>query len=314
LLVGGFGLYLMSLGLPFLPESVLRRSLVAGTGMQLAQARLGGLLQAVYTNVRVNLLAYGGMHILSALVLSAWGAARGIRDLAERRVQQAKLIAAGFLAVVGLAQIFAGSLVSVSRYEIYVLALCLGTLMVVFAVETNTLLHHLSSLGRLGLCLSILVLGAGYAFRAVDAVKGARAMQLLDGTISRFLVEVWREPVAVSGFGRLTWRNPWGAVPVQLSEFGTLLPEEVDRKAQLLVAHYGIRLAVLDATSAAPVPNDWEKVAELRLPGGGPLGSNLYAVHAEDKAAITKALQRFWETLSTPAVLRLPPKVVVLRD
>jgi hypothetical protein len=62
------------------------------------------------------------------------------------------------------------------------------------------------------------------------------------------------------------------------------------------------------------VPNDWEKVAELRLPDGGPLGSNFYAVRPEDRAAIAETLKRFWETLSTPAALRLSPKVAVLRD
>ena len=86
LLVGGFGLFLVSQGLPFLPQSVLERSMVAGTSAQLDFAGPLGLLHAVYTNTRVNLLAYGGTHILGALLLAGWGTVRpGPRRPARRR-------------------------------------------------------------------------------------------------------------------------------------------------------------------------------------------------------------------------------------
>src|SRR6478752_2985424 len=78
-------------------------------------------------------------------------------------VRHARLAAAGFFALVGLAQLLAGSLVSVSRYEIYVLALALGALLVVWAEPIDAALRGLGPLGHAALCLSILALGAGYA-------------------------------------------------------------------------------------------------------------------------------------------------------
>ena len=176
LLVGGFGLYLLSIGLPFLPQSVLERSMVAGTGAHSADAGVMGLLRSVYANTRVNLLAYGGTHILGALVLVLWGpCARRLRPGAA-----CAAAAAGFFALVGLAQLLAGSLVSVSRYEIYVLALALGALLVVWAEPIDAALRAWGRWATPRSACPILALGAGYAFRTVDAVKAAWTMHRLD--------------------------------------------------------------------------------------------------------------------------------------
>ena len=130
-------------------------------------------------------------------------------------VRHARLAAAGFFALVGFAQLLAGSLVSVSRYEIYVLALALGALLVVWAEPIDAALRGLGPLGHAALCLSILALGAGYAFRTVDAVKAAWTMHRLDDQAWRFVVEEWRGPIVATRYGRLNWRNPYyaGALP-----------------------------------------------------------------------------------------------------
>jgi hypothetical protein len=226
---------------------------------------------------------------------------------------QVRLTAAGFFLVVGLAQMLAGSLVSVSRYEIYVLTLGLGALMVVFAAETDALLRRRAPFGPVALSLTILVVGAGYALRTVDAVKSAHAMQLVGGTVRQFLVEDWRAPVAVTRYGMLSWRNPWTTEPIEAPPRGGppgSRPGSAEADARQLaanvVARHNIRLAVLDPESAALAPEGWEKVAEFRLPHGDQLGFDLYAVNRESREAILAALERFRTRLAGPVQLRLP--------
>jgi hypothetical protein len=213
-------------------------------------------------------------------------------------------VAAGFFLVVGLSQLVAGSLVSVSRYEIYVLALGLGVLMVVFAAEADALLRRLSSLAPIALSLFILVLGAGYALRTVDAVKGAHAMQAVSGTLRQFVIEEWRGPVAVSRYSWLSWRNPW---PVEPVEFGPFADSAAEGRlgAAAVAARHDIRLAILDPNLEATVPSGWEKVAEIRFVGDNLLGYDFYAVRPERCAAILAMLERFQARLAGPVELRL---------
>ena len=116
----GFGFYLHSLGLPWLPNSVLARSNVASTGLEIADSGAIALLRAVWSNFRQNLLAFGATHILVMLVAACWGVARAAPRLPVRhgRTGWVSVAAAGFFAVIAVAQLTGGSLVSFSRYEI----------------------------------------------------------------------------------------------------------------------------------------------------------------------------------------------------
>ena len=68
-----FGLFLHSLGLPWLPSSVLSRSAVASSGLDLADEGSLALVRAIYTAFRVNLMAYGGTLISVLIVVALWG-------------------------------------------------------------------------------------------------------------------------------------------------------------------------------------------------------------------------------------------------
>src|SRR4051812_39964447 len=64
LVLAAFVATMHALGLPSLPQSVVDRSMVAGTGTRTDWRKLPGtLIWILYTNLRVNLLSHGGAHI-----------------------------------------------------------------------------------------------------------------------------------------------------------------------------------------------------------------------------------------------------------
>ncbi len=203
--IGGFALYLHSLGLPYLPNSVLARSEVASTGLDLAEAGAGpaALVRALYSSFRVNLLAYGATHILGMLVALAWGVSRAARLPRQGRARWAEVTAFGFFAVVALAQLTGGSLSSFSRYEIYVLALGVGALMVVFAAEADAFLARLRPASCAAFCLAVLLLFAGYALRTVDSISAAGNSHDQQYQLLRYVTEFYRRPVAIDHPGRI---------------------------------------------------------------------------------------------------------------
>jgi hypothetical protein len=73
--IGGFGLYLHSLGLPWLPSSVLVKSQVANADMNISDSALAGFLVTLVRNLANNLDAYGGVQIavMVAALLAVWG-------------------------------------------------------------------------------------------------------------------------------------------------------------------------------------------------------------------------------------------------
>lgn len=311
-----------ALGLPALPQSVMDRSLVAGAGGRTDWRHLPGtLIWTLYTNLRVNLLSHGGAHILLGLLVLAWGSVTGLgprpaefrwtRPLAafDRR-DRARIGAVLLFAAAGLAHVLAGSLASVSRYEIYILGLGLGALLVAFDCPVDALCGRLGPVAAAALCASFLIGGAGYALRSVDAVKAAEALHATDDQMARFVTEYWRGPVMVTRWGRINWRNPWpvAAMPTPSRN----VPDDVQiRQAEEEAERRGIGLALLYDGGGTVEPPFWEPVARLaarRLGAGDTnFGITLYAVTPEAVPRIRAALAAFAPTVPAVTALEMLP-------
>lgn len=323
LVLGGFFAVMHSLGLPTLPQSVIDRSMVAGTGAATDWRRLpGSLIWILYTNLRVNLLSHGGAHILLGILVVGWGAAIGVgpHDRATFRLTQplagfdprdrARLAAAGVFACAGLAHVLAGSLVSISRYEIYILALGLGSLLVVFDRPAAALTARLGPVACAAICVSFLLGGAGYALRSIDAVKAAQALHATDDQMARFVTEYWRGPVIVTRWGRINWRNPYAVAAMPPPS--RLVPDAVQiAEAEAEAARRGIGLALLYDGGGTVEPPAWRRVARLaaRRIGAGDTnyGITLYAVTEAAVPQIQAALRDFAPTVPAVTVLQVLP-------
>jgi len=246
--LAGFGLFLQGLGLPWLPQSVIERSLLAG-------AEPNSLPRALWTNLRVNLVAYGGAQLVALMVALAWGVARSWPgwDAAGRAEPAARtrVVIGGFGVLVLGAQLLGGSLVSVSRYEVYATLLGLGALLVVFDTAIATALRPR---WIPGICLSLLALGAGQVLRTPDAVKAAVEMHRTDDVLARFLAERWPHPVMTTRPGRLNWRAP--------AHVSAITPAAApDAAAEALAARHGVGLALIE--ERRNVPAGWVPVGRL---------------------------------------------------
>ncbi|WP_431268605.1 hypothetical protein [Dankookia sp. P2] len=280
-----------------------------------------GFIWILYTNLRVNLLSHGGAHILLGLLVTAWGTVVGLgpRNATFRWTSplagfdgrdRARIAAAMLFACAGLAHVLAGSLVSISRYEVYVVVLGLGAMLVVFDRPAATLFGRMGAWTCAAVCASFLLGGAGYALRSIDAVKSAQALHATDDQMARFVTEYWRGPVMVTRWGRINWRNPNVVAPMPPPSVA--IPEAVQiAQAEAEAARRGIGLALLYDGGGTVEPPAWHPVARLaaRRIGAGETNSGitLYAVTGDDVPRIQAALRDFAPTVPAITMLEMLP-------
>ncbi len=310
LLAGGlpvlaFCWFLHSQGLPWLPLSVLDRSRVAVTGLEVGASGPLALVQAIYAACRTNLMAYGGAHIAALLVALA----------AAFRWEARRAVVVGFCGLICVAQLAGGSLNSFSRYEIYVLVLGLAGLMVLHAPAVEGWLARLRPAGAVLGCAAVLLLGAGYVIRTADAVPAAGNVLDQQRTMRLFVLREWRQPFATNHPGLVNWRNPYPMLELSgLGSYAARLgaqggdPDWADKLAR----RQGVALAMLydNAIPLAP-PAAWQPVARLVLRGRvvtavGP-SITFYATRPEAVEELRAALARFAPEVPAGARLELAP-------
>ena len=296
-----FCFFLHSQGLPWLPLSVLDRSQVAVTGLEVAATGPFAVVQAMWGAFRQNLMAYGGAHIIALLVALVFCF----------RPEPRRAVVVGFCVLVGLAQLVGGSLNSFSRYEIYVLVLGLAGLMVLHGQALDGWLARLRPGRAVLVCGAVLLLFAGYALRTADAVPAAGNVADQQRTMRQFVVQEWRQPFATNHPGWVNWRNPH--YMLDLSGLGSLEAREAALAAEpdwadKLASRHGVALAMLyDNAIPRTPPAAWRPVARLVLRNRvvtavGP-SITFYATRPEAVAAVQDALGRFAPSL--PAGVRL---------
>ncbi|MGH6980738.1 MAG: hypothetical protein ACREFC_05985, partial [Stellaceae bacterium] len=126
ILIGGFGLYLNSLGLSLPPNPVLQRSDILAAGLGGAARTHSRLILSLAANFKINLVSYGGAQIaaMTAVLLA--------RLAAISRIDRVAIAVIVLASLVSLAQMAGGRFGSYSRYEIYVMAIDMASLGIVY--------------------------------------------------------------------------------------------------------------------------------------------------------------------------------------
>jgi hypothetical protein len=269
----GFGLFLQSKGLPFLPTSVVAKSdfLGATSILRLSAGALSHLADGLVYSNRALLLGLGA-------ALQVWvhvELGRVNTSTARRAQHMAVLIGIGLVVHLGFGQY--------GRYELYVLALLLLGLW--FEAGVLGLLAELEREKIAAICLVLLVCGAPYVGRVGQTPFGAHSIQAQHGSMA-LVAQALGERVAVNDIGLVAWRSDssvldlWGlasyeVLKVRLSRHDRRWMDEVLEKK-------GVRFAMIyDSWFVGQVPENWVKVGQIwydgLLPSTAERGVVLYA-------------------------------------
>lgn len=295
-----FSLFLMSLGLDPLPNSVLAK---------LSQEdAAGGTLHRLFVSILVNLSKPAGQLLALQVILAA------ICVLAVpglRRGPQRMLLATVGLAA--LAHFLVGKVGWMHRYEPYAIVSLAGA----FVLAA-------SALSRRGtmLALSAVVLmtvGAAGAYLPKvwqDYTWNPRAIHLQQAQMARFAQEYLKAPIAVNDLGRVTWRNPeyvldiWGLGSTEARKIRLGVEAPPDGWAAPLAERHGVKLAMIyDEWLPSAKGPGWVPVGKLSLNSHGAyLGGETVTFYATDPAfapELRTLLQDFSATLPEGATLDL---------
>jgi hypothetical protein len=316
-LVGGYSLFLHSLGLPLLPTSVLARSEWSKAAVASDQG-LFSVLLAIARNVNSNLSSFGAAQMLGGVALGAvWlgGAWATLFAAPRTKSDQIKLVTIGFMAFVTIAQIAGGKLGWVPpRYEAYVLALNICGVAVIYREKVNAWCERATWPRVSAICLALLLFFAGYVVQFLAIPALARKEYLGSYQLHQFVTEFYRRPVAVNQLGYVNYLNPYYVL--DLSGLGS----EASRQAHAagdtpdwmtdFLASHNVDLAIVDTEIDVSVPGSWIRVGEL-YPGDSPFDPAnrhfaFYARSAEGVGPAEEALARFARTL--------PPNVHLVRS
>jgi hypothetical protein len=313
-LVGGYSLFLHSLGLPLLPSSVLTRSDWSNEAV-VSHAGPFRIIVAIAKNLYGNLNSFGAAQMLGGVALGvAWLGGASI-ELSRRplaQFDQIKLVTLAFMTFVTAAQLAGGKIGWVPpRYEAYVLVLNLCGIAIIFRDNVSDWCGHATWLRVSGICLALLLIFAGYATQFLFIPTSARKEYQGPFQLHRFVTEFYRAPVAVNQIGYLNFSNPFyvldlsgvGSEAARSARALNRSPEWMDG----LLANHDVVLALIDTGHDTSVPAAWIEVGELmpvgEFSGEAAHGFIFYARRASDVGAIVGALDRFVPTL--PSAIRL---------
>ncbi|MDW8405858.1 hypothetical protein [Chloroflexus sp.] len=292
ILVGGFSLFLMSLGLAPLPASIIVKSTT-----QLSQSEVNSIL----LNIVVSVFTRPGLLVLSLLLLIVTGVFLSIIDSAKKPV--------AFVAILAiLAHMMFGKYGAYSRYEIYLLIFTIVMIIYLFDATIMRLFqrHKIVNVALVLTLWTTTIFGSWYIKTVFSTPLAAANIYQQQYQMHRFVTEYYRQPVAVNDIGYVSYHNNhyvldlWG-----LSSYETLLRyyKQPDWLATI-VRDYDIKL-VMVYEDEFNIPKQWFKVGELRLgvPQISAAGSRVsfYATEREAIDGIYVALQRFVPTLPRDA-------------
>jgi len=304
LLVAGFSVFLITLGLGPLPSSVLMKSTVAADGV----AAAGGNFIA---SMIINAIVMCGYRAGFLLLLA--GAAAGARCLLESPAKPRDWTSQGLMSMVLFCMVaghaMAGQFGRFYRYEVYILV---GAVLIGVYLMQKTIRGVLGHSGDRRL---VLVLAATFCFLLATAsyIQAITLVPIAANNIfeqqfqmHRFVKDFYRAPVAVNDLGLVSYRNPYFVL-----DLGGL----ASRKARImdlskpdptaydaLLRSSGVHLAIIyDEIFVGRIPGDWQKIGTMDLsrPAVSSAESDLQ-FYATDPATAIKArieLANFQKTL-----------------
>jgi hypothetical protein len=303
LFIGGFSVFLVWLGLPPLPSSILSKSDVAANGIGGAGI---GLFQSIGLNVlRMALIPAGAMML-------AIGVAVAVRFLLELPARPWRWTAQGLMALLLVcligAHAAAGRFGWLDRYEDYAL---LGTALIGICLMRKTIRNVLSNKKS----RPLLLCGAAVALSVFcwPYFKSTWLVPFYSNNIyeqqfqmHRFVNDFYRAPVAVNDLGLVSYHNPNFVL-----DLGGLASEEArllrsgDADAddyRAFVARNGVHLVIIyDEWFEDEIPASWVKVASMDLSrervSSDQKEVQFYATDAPTVSKVRPELQSFSKSL-----------------
>lgn len=281
--VVALALYLTSLGLEPLPNSVTAKLDAQGGGDGLA-----GHAQKFAYNIQQP---GGGLLFILCTLVAALGAAVSLRD---RRIGLFGLA----VAAAGFAHLVIGSIGWMNRYENYILIANTAALAI--------LLSH-SERSIKSIAMLAVIVGGFVTYVPMFAniyIWNVKAIAHQQGEMSRFAKDFVQAPIAVNDIGYVSWRNPdpvldlWGLASAEILEMRK--QPQPQGWGGPLVQEHGVRLVMIyDDWLQDAVAPEWRKLGELWLDNvpAAFLGDQVvafYAPNADDVPDLVNLL-RLWE-------------------
>ncbi len=258
--IAAFVAFLVSLGLPYLPSSVLVKS-------ELMSAE--GLREWVYAAGENVLEGLAKTRILALLVPLVVMAKRN-RTLRGTELWRKNRLYAIFVGGIVAGHLLAGRYDWQGRYEIYLLLAGTVILLWVFRESLAALIQARRTTAIGALVLACLLVGKNQIDATVKSPVYARVTYDINYQMRRFAVDFWRDSVGVNDVGWVSFRNPY-----YVFDLWGLSSEEARRKrrsatdmrwAERLVRKRGVDLLMVFErwfTDERGAPSSWERIAEL---------------------------------------------------
>ncbi len=290
--IGGFSLFLMRLGLDPLPESVVAKSSVVGSGHV-----LDSVLRNVWATVHDRQGALLLLGTLGALAFWFFGRDRKVRAVL------ATAIAVPLHAVAGQSGWY-------HRYEIYIWGFCVLLWLHAAAPALAGLLgRDAPRRDRLGAVAMVTcaaaIAGAPYIVGLFTLPYAANNIYDQQYQMHRFAVGYYGKPVAVNDLGYVSYKND--AYVLDLWGLGSRDALRARTRGAggtwmaRLAAEHHVEMAMLYEAWFQPLPPDWIKVGDLTLSGKlvTPASATVafYATHRSAYAGILKQARAFARTL-----------------
>jgi hypothetical protein len=285
----GFALFLHSMGLGYVPSSVVAKSNPVATG---------GTLRSLAGNVRLGLATrQGGLLGVAWLLLGV--------GLFQRKRSSARGIAGVALSAVSLHFVM-GRFGWYNRYELYVWGAALLSLMLLYRDWLQRLVVPGRGISTMALPLGLIgIASAPYLFGLVTVPLAANNIFQQQYQMHRFITEYYRAPVAVNDLGWVSYRND----DYVLDLWGLASRQALDQRRaggtsdwiRDLTERHEVKLAMVYAAWFPDLPEDWKEIGSLTI--GRKLISaarrvvTFYAVDAQTHAHASSLLLEYRKTL-----------------
>ena len=301
--LGGYMLLMSSLGLPLLPSSVMVKAAPVA-GWEAIHDLLGNAAAAAVAYTPHVLLLWLAVVLLALHpILRFRGLVAGAPKMTARREA---LLASVVIATVAAHALF-GRWGGWFRYEVYVLAVAVTGVIVLWHSEMDNFVRRARPRSVYLVGAGILVLGVFYLRGTMLSPFGARSIYEEQYQMHRFAVDFYRRPVAVNDLGWVSYRNPnyvldlWG------------LGSETARKARMtthgqgwmdeLTRSHAVGLAMIyPMWFRNEVPPSWHRIAVLHSAHPAVTAAlnevSVYATSPGAEGDALAALQQF--ALATP--------------
>ena len=294
--LGGFSIFLTSLGLSAFPSSVIAKSSIVQSGGALSRYA-GNFISSLQD--RQGVILFFGVLVLLFYVL--WG-----REIKRKQLAAATIFAA-------FMHFIAGSYGWYHRYEVYILTFELVVIIYLFfpmmskdIFSSKKLYFNLFAVIAFAAGVTF-VIGAPYIYGLYTIPNASNNIYEQHYQMHRFAVDYYNQPVAVNDLGYVSYKNSnyvldlWG-LGSQKALRARLNSDSADWRKDL-VDEANVRLVMIYDDWFIDIPDEWMKLGELRLGKKKitPVKSTVsfYATNNDAYPEILKIINLFSKTLPT---------------